>query len=175
MKRTALLSFIFCLMMSLYGEAQTVDLTADMINFPMAAPLTYIHSGKAAGSHDDHDDHDHGHEHAQEKEPPKRTSAFAACMAFYRTINHKDQRIIVMGDADWAANTQVLAHGLAVKLYSWLTNGEFPVYFEKPEPEDNLLRITSPSAEAFKTIFLWIFPAALALAGTIILIRRKRK
>lgn len=101
---------------------------------------------------------------------------FATMLALHRNINSKDQRIIIAGDADFLSNVR---KGNAVKygpfLYSWLSNGTYPILMPRPSPPDTILTITGKTAQVLGIIYVWILPGLLLLAATILLIRRKRK
>lgn len=90
-----------------------------------------------------------------------------------RTINNKEQRIIVVGDADFMNK----AEGGSIKLglYSWLVNNEYPVYKDFILPKDIRLNVGKNAAKLLGNIYVYLIPGVLLLTGTIILIRRKRK
>jgi ABC-2 type transport system permease protein len=106
-----------------------------------------------------------------------RQRAFSTVAGLTRTINNKEQRIIVCGDADFASNYRVGMNymNFVLPFYSWTTGNLFPVYMPQREPVDKSLKIHAPAAAIQKTIFVWVLPGALLLFGTILLIRRKRK
>lgn len=104
-----------------------------------------------------------------------KTGAFNTTMALARQINNKEQRIIVAGDADFISNKFLGGDFFSRAMFSWLDNNEYPVYAPKPDYKDNLFLISPETADMLITINVWIIPAILAVIGTIILIRRKRK
>lgn len=101
--------------------------------------------------------------------------SFVTILALNRKFNSKDQRIIVFGDADFMRNKRESNHERGRFLYSWLTNGEYPIYLPRPLPLDKFLSITTKTAKMLRLIYVWIFPGLVLLAGTILLVRRKRK
>ena len=96
-------------------------------------------------------------------------------VALHRMVKEKDQRIIVCGDADFLANRYPMRQMIGIRFYSWLANGVYPILLERPDPPDRRLTVTGPTAATLKIIYVWVLPALLLLAGTILLIRRKRK
>ena len=60
-------------------------------------------------------------------------------------------------------------------LFSWFSNGEFPIDTSRPLSKDKQITITSGGMVALKWLLLGILPGLLLIAGTILLIRRKRK
>lgn len=105
--------------------------------------------------------------------------SFPTILKLTRTINGKEQRVIVAGDADYASNlrlsTNPINGAFLMPGYSWLVNNRFPVHTPKKKAEDILLTINAKTADLQRTVFVWILPALLLLAGTLLLIRRKRK
>lgn len=104
-----------------------------------------------------------------------RINPFVTSVALTRQIQHKEQRIIVAGDADFISNKFEGGSFFGTALFSWLANNKYPIYGPTDPPKDGLMRITSTTASLLKVIYVWILPALLGLLGTIILIRRKRK
>lgn len=102
-------------------------------------------------------------------------TTFPLSVALYRKINNKEQRIIVAGDADFMSNLRGSGGFTGNSYYRWMDYNKFPVYVPRPMPTDDLLSITLPTAELLKTVFVWILPALVLIAGSILLIRRKRQ
>ena len=99
-----------------------------------------------------------------------------------RTINGKQQRIVVAGDADFLSNAELGRNNprtcnfdFSTALFSWFSYGEFPIDAARPKSKDNSLRLTSAGLTALRVLLLGVFPGLVLMAGTILLIRRKRK
>lgn len=97
-----------------------------------------------------------------------------------RTINNKEQRIIVTGDADFMNNKEVSRYGTAnfvfcTGSFRWLTGGEYPIDASRPAAKDKRINVTLSQAEVLRIVYIWIVPGLLLAFGTILLIRRKRK
>jgi ABC-2 type transport system permease protein len=101
--------------------------------------------------------------------------AFPTAFALTRQVNNRQQRIIVCSDADFMSNLRNGGGFLSRACYSWLNEGAFPIYTPRPDPKDNLLRITPAGVDVLKIIYIWVLPALILLAGAILLIRRKRE
>ncbi|WP_127130664.1 ABC transporter permease subunit [Pseudoflavitalea rhizosphaerae] len=104
-----------------------------------------------------------------------KNGAFQTSVELTRKINNREQRIFVSGDADLISNKFLGGDYFGRAIYSWLDNNEYPVYAPKPQYKDNLFLITPETADLLITINTWIIPAILAIIGTVIIIRRKRK
>ncbi|MBS1605716.1 MAG: Gldg family protein [Bacteroidetes bacterium] len=102
--------------------------------------------------------------------------SFATGLQLTRKIDNKEQRILVFGDADFMCNLRVAqSMYFIIACYSWLSNNQFPIYTPRPSAKDNLLYIGPKGASIQRIADIWVAPALILLAGTIILIRRKRK
>ena len=100
---------------------------------------------------------------------------YAIGLQLTRTINNKQQRILISSDADMmsAARNSGLDYGNT--FYSYLADNKMPVYHNLKVPIDIWLNITKAPAKTLKTIFQYLVPALLLAAGIVILVRRKRK
>lgn len=109
-----------------------------------------------------------------ETEGDKMENNFPLAMQLTRMINQKEQRIIVAGDADIMSALREY-ETLTRAYYSWTNYNKFPVYTPVPYAKDNHYSITVGLATVQKIVFIWVAPALLLIAGTVILLRRKRK
>lgn len=103
-----------------------------------------------------------------------KKNSFPVALQLTRMINQKEQRIIVTGDADLMSALREFSI-LTRSYYSYASYNKFPVYTPVPFAKDNRYTISVAGAEVQKTLFIWIVPALVLIAGTVILIRRKRK
>jgi len=104
------------------------------------------------------------------------SGSFATGIQLTRKINHKEQRILVFGDVDFLSNLRVGGNlFFVIPSYSWLNDNQFPIYTPHPPARDNFLKIGPQGTNIEKTMYIWIVPALILLAGIVILIRRKRK
>lgn len=101
--------------------------------------------------------------------------AFPTALALTRPINNRQQRIIVCSDADFMSNLRSGGSFLSRAFYSWLDDGQFPIYTPREDQKDNKLNITTAGVEILQVVYTWIVPALILLLGSILLIRRKRK
>ena len=108
---------------------------------------------------------------------------FVTTLALTRTINGKEQRIVVSGDADMMSNAELSRRNMGrtanfqfnTALFGWFTYGRFPVDSYRPRPKDHYFMLSDAGFQLVKIVFLWGLPAALLLLGTVLLIRRRRK
>ncbi|QEC44435.1 Gldg family protein [Pseudobacter ginsenosidimutans] len=110
-----------------------------------------------------------------EQEGDIRKPAYNIVVSLTRTINNKEQRIIVAGDADFMNTKRVPQGKIWQALYSWGLNNQYPVYANKRMPPDRFFSISNKTAGILLGIYVYLIPAALLLIAAIILVRRKRK
>lgn len=101
-----------------------------------------------------------------------------------RTCHGKDQRIIVLGDADCISMGELSAsrrnlsssNGILIDaMFDWLSYGELPVNTIRPQKIDNNFTLSYNAATTMTIMLKWILPALILLLGCVMLIRRKRK
>ncbi|RYZ95462.1 MAG: hypothetical protein EOP47_25810 [Sphingobacteriaceae bacterium] len=101
--------------------------------------------------------------------------SFDVAVKLTRQAGHKQQRIIVCGDADFRNNIRIFSEGTVNGFYSWLNNGVYPVYIPGGKAQDNRFTVTTAGLDMLRLIFVWITPGLLIIAGAVLLVRRKRK
>jgi ABC-2 type transport system permease protein len=101
-----------------------------------------------------------------------------------RKVNNKEQRIVVFGDADFLSNEEILkwrndleSHNSSLKdeVFRWLSYDQFPIDTWRPLSADNRMTITRHSLPVIKTIFQFMIPAIILVAGAVLLIRRRQQ
>jgi ABC-2 type transport system permease protein len=105
-------------------------------------------------------------------------------MAASRKVGSKEQRIMILGDADFISNSGIAPptrrwpvsnFSMIPGMFRWLSYGNVPVDVSRPNPEDNDTSLTKKSLHTLKVLFLWVLPGLVLIGGTVLLIRRKRK
>ena len=109
-------------------------------------------------------------------------SSMPVAMALTKNVPGREQRIMVVGDADWMSaaelsryNIRVANFSFMMEVFKWLTYDQFPVDVSRPPSPDNKMTIGKGGVTTLKIIFLGIIPAILLLIGLTILIARKRR
>jgi ABC-2 type transport system permease protein len=97
-----------------------------------------------------------------------------------RSSNGKEQRIVVLGDADCLSNIELDRRNpmtantkFAIAAFGWLTNSEFPIDISHPEPKDNHVNLTGKQILPLKVLLLGVLPGLLIIASAVLLIKRK--
>jgi ABC-2 type transport system permease protein len=111
-------------------------------------------------------------------------TAYPTVLALSREQNGRQQRIVVMGDADCLDNAELTAGRKGVRsmngtfingLFYWLSGGEAPIDVRRPRPTDDHLKLTLHGMSITKLFYVWVLPGVLGIFGMILLIRRRRK
>lgn len=107
------------------------------------------------------------------------TGPFITALMMHRKINGKQQVVIAAGDADYIANTLASSRslynfGFGFYSFSQFSYGKFPANTMSTDT-DNKFAIGSDDVIYQKAAFIYIIPFLMALLGSVILIRRKRK
>jgi len=108
--------------------------------------------------------------------------AFPTSLMLTRKVKGKEQRILVSGDADFFSNKELgrknieTANGaLAMGVFRWFSNNEFPIDMSRPRPKDNKLKLSKAGVTTLQMVYYGLLPGAIVLLGAVLLIRRKRK
>lgn len=103
-------------------------------------------------------------------------------LALERTINDKEQRILVIGDADCLSNSEIsiVRSGLDAANYNfimgafyWLSNEEVPIDVRRPAPIDNKLYLKLAGMRITRWSLIGLFPLILLSLYITIWIRRR--
>ena len=105
-----------------------------------------------------------------------------AVLGLSRSINGRQQKIVVSGDADFLSNAERARFNIktcnfdfSTGIFSWFANGEFPIDSSRPPSEDTRLNLTDSGLTLLKVLLMGVLPGLLLILGSILLIRRKRK
>ena len=105
-------------------------------------------------------------------------------MALEREMNGKQQRILVLGDADCLSMGELgtIRRGinsankyLILPIFQWLSNGQLPLDTRRPGAMDNVLYLGWESSKILEGILQWGLPILLFVVGSILLLRRRGK
>ncbi|MBC5622845.1 Gldg family protein [Butyricimonas hominis] len=114
----------------------------------------------------------------------EREARMVTAMALERECNGRNQRVLVLGDADCISMGELSAvrRGIRASNFSliqgafcWLSDEELPVDIRHPNPIDNKIFLGISSGTWVKVFVKWILPSVLLLLGMILLLRRQRK
>lgn len=108
----------------------------------------------------------------------------ATAIALSRRINEKEQKVIILGDADCISNGE-LGHSrkdimagnflLIAGSFNWLSNYDAPVDVSRPPFTDNDIKIGKTGFRISKIAFTGVLPAVMLISYLIIWFRRRRQ
>lgn len=105
---------------------------------------------------------------------------FPVAVALTRNVNHKQQRIVVSGDADFMSNGELSRGKRGANeyymqgLFRWLGHGTFPVDVSRPDPLDMKLDVKREQITVLMYLCKGVIPALIAIMGAILLFKRRR-
>ncbi|PWV56403.1 Gldg family protein [Chitinophaga sp. S165] len=114
----------------------------------------------------------------------EKVDSFVTAYAVSRKVGNKEQRIMIMGDADCISNggmnPPIRRYGASnfsfiPGMFHWLSYGTVPVDVSRPRSSDNDTSLTKVRVKVAKYALMWAIPGILLIGSTILLIRRKRK
>ncbi|WP_294141096.1 Gldg family protein [uncultured Sanguibacteroides sp.] len=109
--------------------------------------------------------------------------SYVTALGLSRKMGDKEQRVIVLGDADCASNAELMMmrkginasnYSLITESFRWLTNGEFPVEIVRADPKDTTVVFPITGIFWVKFFLLGLFPLLLIGCGIFINYLRKR-
>lgn len=110
---------------------------------------------------------------------------FTIAVGLSRKMADHEQRILVVGDADFMSNGELarrtagnyerINYYFDRAIIGWLGNNEFPVDVSRPDKPDDAFSMSSAGIANMKPTFLGIVPALIIIWGALLLFFRKRK
>lgn len=107
--------------------------------------------------------------------------SFPIAMSLTRDVKNRQQRILVVADADFINNAELIRQSprtsnfsVMTDLFRWFSNNEFPIDINRPEPTD-VVKVTANQLNYIKYGWLVLLPLGIAGAVATFLIRRKRR
>lgn len=108
--------------------------------------------------------------------------AYPVAFALRKKTGKQEQRIFVIGDADFMSNAEVsrqnpksLNFSFVTELFRWFSNGRFPIDATREEAKDNKLLINSGQLNWIRWGLLGLLPGLIAISVSWMLISRKRR
>lgn len=108
--------------------------------------------------------------------------SYVTALALSRQVGKKEQKIVVLGDADCLSNIELSRGRANVKaanyilisgVFYWLSDEEVPIDVRRPEMPDDAVFIGEAAMGVFKIIFKWILPIGLLFFTIFLWVRRR--
>ncbi|WP_111309559.1 Gldg family protein [Confluentibacter sediminis] len=103
-------------------------------------------------------------------------------LALNRKVENKEQRIMVLGDADFLSNDELSRRrneiaarnfNMATGIFHWLSNNEIPIDARRATPPDTEISTQIDDISFINIVFKIIIPIILAIGFLLIWLRRK--
>ena len=115
----------------------------------------------------------------------ERCGTYITAVALRRkAYNGREQRIVVTGDADCFSNSELqIGNRTGIRSFNssmisgsflWLSHGRFPVSVIRPDIVDRDTLLTPMHMPYIKLTYLLLIPLVIAIAGAVVLLRRRR-
>jgi ABC-2 type transport system permease protein len=110
--------------------------------------------------------------------------SYPTVLALSRDIAGRQQKIIVMGDADCLDNAEMKSSHKGIRgmtgsfingMFFWLSNGEVPIDVRRERPTDDGINLSLKGMSFAKLFYVWILPGLLAVMGIALWFIRKRR
>lgn len=100
--------------------------------------------------------------------------AFPAALALTRNVKGKEQRIMIIGSADFLGRRGIF-NGLFFHqtVFRWFTYGKFPLTSLRKPPIGNRVTLSYKQTDLLKYFLVLLLPALLIIAGSIYLTKRR--
>jgi ABC-2 type transport system permease protein len=111
-------------------------------------------------------------------------SSYVTALALSRKIGEKEQKIILLGDADCISNGEISIrrkniqasnYSLITASFFWMSDEEVPIDVRRPTPPDRYIRLNLTGMEIWRIVFMGVIPLILILFSIYTWIRRRGK
>lgn len=106
---------------------------------------------------------------------------FPMALALTRKLGEREQRIMVLGDADCLTNDKTFQQSMtganyypATNIFRWLSNDEFPIKIKIPPLIDKNVTLKTDTVNALRYSYIGIVPFLVFAFGGLVLFRRSR-
>lgn len=113
----------------------------------------------------------------------EKEEIYTTGLALSRMIGDKEQKIVILGDADCLSNGELFKvrnedhepgnYYIILGTFYWLSDGEAPIDIRRPGSRDNKLFISKDGAAILKVAFNWIIPVLILIGGLFVWLRRR--
>ncbi|WP_059026328.1 Gldg family protein [Gabonibacter massiliensis] len=107
---------------------------------------------------------------------------YVTTLALSRKVGTKEQKIIIIGDADCISNGELNMQRKGIESnnftivmggFFWMSDNEVPIDVRRPSAPDDKMYIGEKAMSVWDIAWRWIFPGLLVLASVFIWLRRR--
>ncbi len=109
-------------------------------------------------------------------------SGYPLAVAVSRKLANKEQKIFVLGDADFMSNVELSRNNintvnssLTMRMFKWFSDDSYPFSAPRTKSTDTEILVSRKEINLQKVVFLGIIPLLIGISGSLVLVRRKRK
>ena len=115
-------------------------------------------------------------------EQGEKQREYITALALKRPMGNKEQKIIILGDADYISNGELNRTRKGIKAnnfslitggFYWLSDEEVPINITRPNSTDNHLAMGEKVVNIWKIILVWCIPGILIIAFILLWLRRR--
>ena len=112
----------------------------------------------------------------------EKYGSFVTSVSATRFIGEKEQRVIVLGDADCISNSELFIKRNGIRsnnfsmitgMFRWLSNDVFPISLSRLPNIDTKLKVNVSSVRNIRIIYIYVVPLLFALLGIFIWWKRR--
>ncbi|OFY44224.1 MAG: ABC transporter [Bacteroidetes bacterium GWF2_40_14] len=109
-------------------------------------------------------------------------SVVPTALSLSRKVGEKEQKIVILGDADCISNAEISIsrkdvsaanYYLIMGAFFWMSDNEVPIDVRRPSPPDTTLSMDISDVTTTRWIFIGLFPLAMIIFYILLWIRRK--
>lgn len=111
-----------------------------------------------------------------------KRAAMPLAVTLERKVGKKNQKIMVVGDADFLSNAEMARNNLntvnssfAMRIFRWLNDGKYPVNTSRLRAIDTVIKVSRSEIVALKVGYALVLPLIVGAIGAGLLMIRKRK
>ncbi len=110
--------------------------------------------------------------------------SYVTGLAFSRPVGDRQQKIVVLGDADCLSNGEIgkvwdgvhtANYNMAMGIFHWMSDGEVPIDIRRPTPPDNKIHISSKGLDISKWVLHGGLSALLIVLFLVLILPRRKK
>ncbi|MDD7887825.1 Gldg family protein [Flavivirga sp. 57AJ16] len=111
-----------------------------------------------------------------------KLGSLTTALALTRKIGTKEQRIMILGDADCLSNGEISTNRREIRaenfkmasgIFFWLSDNKLPIDVRRPIPPDDKMEIGKKDLDYLSPLYKIIFPSLFGLAFLVLWLRRK--
>ena len=114
----------------------------------------------------------------------KTEASIPVALALSRKVGGKEQKVIILGDADCISNGEISMsrtnvpaanYSLITGSFFWMSDNQVPIDVRRPAPEDKKIFLDTSGMQVSKWVFLAIIPFIMALYYIVLWMKRRAR